>query len=992
MRFLKQITLAFFICNSLLAQTSSKDFFSAWYSADNNNLPQNSVKSITKDKSGFIWISTENGLVRFDGQRFNNFNSENVSEIKSNRMQTFYGNPNLDTIYIKNDRDQYLTIINRDVSVVAENKIPSKYRSSSYTVFDKTVSSFEYQKIFLKNDNFYKITPDSVNFINGKNKFLYQNSILANTTKFFFSINGSVFIFEDNKNFFRVAFNGKIFKAFFNINLKIDQIYKNDLAHQAFIKSGKDLYLLEFKNNKLLPHLVYSGLNDKENIASLYYDNATKILYLGSTSKGLLVIKRNAFQTIIGDKSNGVYYAQIPFNENNSLATTGEIFTNDGTSEKLNLETINDNYILLRDKNGNIWSKNDNVLIQYTKESKFKKTKKWHFKYRITEIFEDKSGKIFIATSIKKQSKGEIFSLNGNTFLFEFMVDFSTTFMVQGVDDKIWVGSQKGLHSINFQTKKIENIGPISETYVRNIYTTNKDEIWFSTYNTGIYLYRPSTKIITHFPADNNKFLLTAHCIIEDKKGFFWITTNKGLFQVSKKNLLDYEAQKTKSVYYHYYDKTNGFNTNEFNGGCHPCGLILNNGEITFPSMEGIVYFDPLKITPILPKNDIYFDDVEVDGKKVNLTNETLVLNYDFERLIFSVNSPYYGNKENLNIEIKLEGPQSQNWIDVKDENVSFSSLPPGEYTLTARKSEGFNSEFKYSSIKISITPPFWKTFWFNLIFIILSGVIVYYIIKFRVKYIRKKNRILELQIAEKTSQLRNTIKSLKKTEQRLSLEIINHKKLLGQITHDIKSPLRFLALTGKYVYQNQDKPEKIKDEIKSIYTSSFQLYNFVDHILEYAKTNEKETITTFDIRDLINEKIMLFQNLASSQGTEIWNFADKKETITCNRLILSIIIHNLLDNAVKNTISGKISFTTGEIEGKNFVSIKDSGKGMSEEKVNFYNKITQENPSENQGKRGMGLKNIRELLLIMRGQMHIESNKNAGTKITVIIPIIKKN
>lgn len=798
----RYIYLLLLMCNSLLAQKTNSDYYALWHSADDNTLPQNSVKSIAKDKFGYIWLSTENGLVRYDGQYFKTFNSENSIGIKSNRMRHFYGNPNLDTIYIKNDIGQYFTITNRQFKFIQEEKILGKFKST-FTKNYKTGISLEDQKIYLKSQDYYKITPDSILLFNSKNKRLFETPKFSENNNFVFSTSGRLFISEYGNQYFSLIHN-KFFSHTFDSNFEIDQIFRNDLMQQSLIQSGENLYFLQLKKGKLIPKLVYSGFNKKDNINCFFYDEISKILYLGSASKGLLIIKEKAFKALEGKNENGVYYALNPDVDSRILATSGEIFNDEKSFDKIVLNPINDGYILRKDRKGNLWTKAYNVLICHTKESNFKKNRQWIFKNRITEIIENKEGKIIVATSFENLAKGEIFSLNlaetGTTFQREMKVDFSTTFMLEGEKNNFWVGTSTGLYQVNLSQKKAVKIGPVSDTYVRNIYSNNSDEIWLATYDSGLYFYRPSSKKLTHFPADVDKFLLTSHCIIEDKKGFFWITTNKGLFQASKQNLLHYASGETKNIYYHYYDKKAGFNTNEFNGGCNPCGLFLENGNITFPSIEGIVYFDPNSIKPLLPTSEIYFNEAEVDGKKINLKNNCLNLDYNFERLVITVSSPYYGNIQNLNLQIRLDGPQSQNWIPIKEQTVSFSSLPPGEYTLTARKLTGFDANFQYKTIKIIVPPPFWKTIWFNLILILLFLAIIYYVVRIRIKYIKRKNKILEIQIAEKTSQLRRTIKTLKKTEKRLSLEIINHKKLLRQITHDIKSPLRFLAMTGKHL------------------------------------------------------------------------------------------------------------------------------------------------------------------------------------------------
>src|SRR5690606_40213251 len=100
---------------------------------------------------------------------------------------------------------------------------------------------------------------------------------------------------------------------------------------------------------------------------------------------------------------------------------------------------------------------------------------------------------------------------------------------------------------------------------------------------------------VTSFPLDKNKYLATSHCIVEDQRGYFWITTNKGLFQVKKEKLYAYADGKTENVYYQYYDKSYGLLSSEFNGGCYPCGIKLHN-KIDFPSYSELVSFNLVHI------------------------------------------------------------------------------------------------------------------------------------------------------------------------------------------------------------------------------------------------------------------------------------------------------------------------------------------------------------------------------------------------------------
>src|SRR5690606_2443274 len=138
-----------------------------------------------------------------------------------------------------------------------------------------------------------------------------------------------------------------------------------------------------------------------------------------------------------------------------------------------------------------------------------------------------------------------------------------------------------------------------------------------------------------------------------------------------------------------------------------------------------------------------------------------------------------------------------------------------------------------------------------------------------------------------------------------------NHKKLIKTITHDIKSPLKFMAITGKYVYNKleNNNANGLKAEIESTYTSSAQLYHFVDEFLEYAKDADNSESEPYFLAELVAEKISFFQNIALSKKIQLFNHISKKIIIRLNKHLVSIIIHNLLDNAIKNTNRGEIHF-----------------------------------------------------------------------------------
>src|SRR5690606_14824613 len=104
--------------------------------------------------------------------------------------------------------------------------------------------------------------------------------------------------------------------------------------------------------------------------------------------------------------------------------------------------------------------------------------------------------------------------------------------------------------------------------------------------------------------------------------------------QVAKKSLYEYAANKIGNVYYQYYDKSAGFYTNEFNGGCYPCAVKQSNGQFYFPSLRGIVSFNPNSVYPKLPIYDIFLDEIILDEKVVH-PKEEISIDRKTERITF---------------------------------------------------------------------------------------------------------------------------------------------------------------------------------------------------------------------------------------------------------------------------------------------------------------------------------------------------------------------
>ncbi|WP_281228989.1 sensor histidine kinase [Flavobacterium aquiphilum] len=271
-------------------------------------------------------------------------------------------------------------------------------------------------------------------------------------------------------------------------------------------------------------------------------------------------------------------------------------------------------------------------------------------------------------------------------------------------------------------------------------------------------------------------------------------------------------------------------------------------------------------------------------------------------------------------------------------------------------------------------------------ILLIISSTSIYYVITL------KKMILSEKALKSKKAQLREMVNDLEKTKIELSTEIVQHKKLIGTISHDIKSPLKYLAMTNKYIYEeakNYDN-EKLKKNTKSVYSSTLQLFNFIDSLLTYSKIffgGKSSENSVYNLKELVQMKHNLFHEIAEASNNILINEIDEKITTKINKDILSVVLHNIIDNAIKNTEDGVIKTYSYIKNKKLYLIVEDTGKGFKEEDLVYYNQLSNQQSAEKLMLKnsGMGILMIVELIHILNGDINFFNKKEQGAKVEII-------
>ncbi|GLU57063.1 hypothetical protein Dfri01_65240 [Dyadobacter frigoris] len=1013
---------------------------------DENGLPQNSVKSIAADKNGFIWLATENGLVRFDGHHFYTFDKTN-SNLLSPRFYTLLpdltGNTN--RIYAIGDNLEDVMRI-EGPNAVDDSLYYAKQISRvphSNTDRDRTASGLPNSLIQMSDrllhyyiilvpsriGTFYIIQRDKIEFFTNWKKSWDMPYKTSDFSDYFIS-NGSLFSFTSSGNLLcfradgleKIHLDGDILNdPSYVAGSKKNTIFWNNVSDQVFIKADKKFYYIEdIKAGNCITRLILDDFDLEANIIqTAYFDTDKKRLFLGSSTHGLFVFIRKDFRTLrFGNKdSENIFYTQTIYGKSQVVTPQGSVLGLIDSGKK-NREIYNailpaiqsgyegDGSSILTDKQGNIWSKSGYNLYQYDSKGEHL-LQHWDIGDQIYTMYMDDTGRIWLGIH-----RNGLFYIDTSRpaqkpthFKGPVLEDIMHIF--QGNNDKLWLITHHGLFSVQIKTGKTTLIPGTEKLIIRSLYipgkpknnvsgNAGKDGIFLSTMGDGIFFY--TEKKLIQFPMDDNKFISAAHYIVEDKKGFLWIPTNKGLFQFAKKDFLRFanesgkETAKPEKPFFLYYNKENGFNTNEFNGRGQPGAVRLPDGQVSLPSMNGLVWFTPENISPELPDKSFFFDRIEIRDKISRINSDTIMLEQDPQRINLHITTPYYGNNYNTNLSYALtksgNKPVAADWIDLKsaDPTIRFSELSSGKYTVTVRKTNGFGqNNYSTKSITVIVPKHWYETFLFRLACAAAFMAAVFLFIRSRTRYLKKQNQELETKIKARTQSLEETLQQLQISEKELNKQMHIRTRLVASISHDIRTPIKFLIYASDKIQPMIDvqKYDQVALIGKNINISAKQINQLLENMIQYIKTQFKGEHIKFAevfLYPLISEKITLFTPAIQEHENTFIQETSREVTVFSNNHLLGVVIHNIIDNANKFTYNGDIRVFTETHHDKLHLIIADGGPGISLNLMHWLNGDDDEKTLEvSQEFNGLGLLMVKEISSMLGIGLFVENDKGTS-------------
>ncbi len=526
-------------------------------------------------------------------------------------------------------------------------------------------------------------------------------------------------------------------------------------------------------------------------------------------------------------------------------------------------------------------------------------------------IYKDRQQKLWASTT----NDGTLYTFNYVTQTFEL---FDTSIiniqsLAEDSNGAFWGGNYTSLIKIDRNNKqhKFVYIG----YPVRCIHEDRNKNFWIGTEGGGLLLFDRATGSYKRFTTSeglpNNSILR----LLEDHKGNLWLSTYNGL---CKFNTVSKSAKN--------FSQSDGLQSNQFSFNA---SLELESGEFLFGGIKGFNIFYP----------DSIYDRTEIPkmfltGLKVNNTpveeDSAYIIKRSFDK-ISELTIPYdrgvlsleflaleFTGADKIQYAYMLEG-WDKDWNYVNNiRTANYSRLQEGHYTFKIKvtNADGVWSK-EETLIKITVLPPWYRTWWAYLLYMISFASLIYL-------YILYNKRQERLRYEIKLAHLENE-EEKKLTERKISF--------FTHISHEFRTPLTLIINPLKQLVTGK-KSEADHKDISMVYRNARRLLSLVDQLLLFRKVesiDKQMRIEQFDMVEVCNEVFLSFaQHALSKQINFTFNRNDHEIMLYADKEKIEIILFNLVSNAFKYTAaSGTITLEIAEQEKDIQVIVKDSGTGI---------------------------------------------------------------
>lgn len=930
-------------------------------------LPQNSVRCILQTGDGFLWIGTDHGLARFDGVKFQTFNSANTAAFKSDHISAlaeddagnlWVGSQGGGVVCLgRNSAQNFSTseglssdmvncVVAGDRGVVwigtiyglncwkdgkrisgfAKNDLPGTEIKVLSRAADGTLwIGTERGLAFLRDGLFRSVAAERLPvdalaidlrgdvWIGGKSYGLLRMRAGEKPLQQMLPLSQVVALAASRK--------GEVWAALKNEGLRFFQNGKPDLMPSPQIEDGilclyedreKNLWagmngggLARLKEGPLAAFTLKNGLL-AQNVSALAQDREGRI-WAGGKGGGLALFQDGRFQMV--DMGNR-FPVQTPVLTLCSSAD-GSLWI--GTQG-----------------NGLFRWKNGNVTVPETGGDSPAAV--------ITALLEDHEGALWIGTEAEGILRFKDRKMTRLTRRDGFSRDQANCIAEQP-DGSIWFGTASA--GVNrWKSGRVESFSKkngLASDAIQALHADSAGMVWIGT-GAGLTLFREGRFFtFTQQQGLHNEMVSQ---IAEGASGNFWLGSNRGLFRVQRQDLLDVADGKKTQLTAVRFGTGDGMPSSECIGGRQNSTLKDASGKLWFATLRGLVRFDANEGKTHSPVPRVVLERVLSNDKELvsdlnhyekSQRAETISVPPGKTKLEFHFTAASFRSPEKILFRYKLEGFDPQ-WIQSRRERSAlYTKVPKGNYVFrVAASSDEAVWGPEEASIKVRVLPFFWETAWFKSGLVFCGAMLAFGMVHLR-KSRRRELEQLRLRIA-------------------------------GDLHDELGSNLSGIGLLSRRVGKQPALGERERSELNEIGQIAAQTTEAVRDIIWFINP----------ACDSLDELLQRMKEVTAQMLAEIPYRLVIPESAGAAKISpefrrnLLLAFKETLHNIVTHSEATHVEITIAFENGRCLVSVCDNGKG-------FDTKT---------GHRGNGLKNIQLRMAQLGGMASLASRVNAGTQI----------
>lgn len=908
-----------------------------------NGLLDNSVQAITTDNNGNLWIGTQEGLSMYNGKEFQHFRLEvyegsdgpTIRKIHVTQDNKIWCHTNESVYYIQDNMVKKLPLPDSNISISSLSSTGDTTwigtRGKIYRHYNNTWDSLfyyipDYEKPPVFTTGFLHTPSGKTYFSTGTGLFHLEND----TVKVVRTKQGSLY---------NILFTG--------ITQSADGAVW--LRSQRGAYRLKDSMLVQYdKDNGFTDNAVTAILADKE--GSIWFGTEGHGIYRFSGAQFSILDEKSNLPSelvmsfaptpkgnlYIGTADAGLYYLDdnkvIPVALKNNKAFISALLAS------------NEYDIWIGTQREGLWRLKGGERIYYN-------TPQMPGNAFIFSLYKDTVGTIWIGTS-----NGAVQYHNNRFYSLTGINDNIVAFAPIGRDSML-LASNAGLFLYHDSTitKYITRAAPDSAHLQCMLYKNGK--LWLGTADNGIIYYDIYTRKAQVLNKDNGLRSDFVYNITADDIGNIWVGTGFGIHKIHLEN------NKPQVTFYGKEQGIIGMESNQ-NAACK-----MPDGTLWFGTTKGAVHIDPEKklvlpqpISIVLQSVKVFGDDIR-DTTYYDSTDNWYNVPYQLtlppkkNNVTFTFKGITLNGSEQLLYRYRIQGLEAP-WSDWAPLNsVTYSALPPGDYTLLI-ESKTFNSdEVRSLSYPFTIITPLHKTKWFSIMILgvcILSGVSIQYLLNKR-----KQNRqaLVEKLRREEQSKVRQ------RTAEDFHDEVGNRLTRINVLTNVLNAKMGNISPENqRIINQIQDNTAQLysgtRDILWSLSASNDDLYEILHRIRDFGN-------------DLFADTDISFTFTGSDQR---WHHYRLPLDMSRNlQMIFKEALNNCLKYANATAVKLDISLKQNDIL---HIMLVDNGKGFNIEEV----------------VKGNGLNNMRNRTERLKGKLYIDSIPGKGTTINLHFRLPHKN